>query len=171
MEAASSVNTAARSMARLYPFRAGADAGAWLSNGSITARFQAFAFLLLRLGTLFQFFLPLLCAVLRGSFFGIRLMFGVNRRNTGQAQNGGDKENDKPSHVVSPCSNQHSHSDRLLLNNASNSSNNLDYHEPALLSSAASALDLAKLSSVSVADPRPARGSLFRFTPRILKRS
>jgi hypothetical protein len=40
-------------------------------------------------------------------------------------------------------------------------SNNLDYHEP-LLFIGSFALDLAKLSSVFAADPRPVRGSLFR---------
>jgi hypothetical protein len=57
--------------------------------------------LLSRLGTLFHFLSLLLCTLLRSSCFRIRLMFGVNRRDTGQAQNGGDKENDDLSHVVS----------------------------------------------------------------------
>ena len=100
MEATSSANTAARSMARFYLFRAGVDAGAWLSNRFIAAGFQAFVFLLLRLGTLSQFFLLLLGTLLCSLCFGIRLMFGVDWRNTGQAQNGGDKYNDKPSQVV-----------------------------------------------------------------------
>jgi hypothetical protein len=103
-----------------------------LSNGSITAGFQAFVFLPLRLGTLFQLFLLLLCTLLSSLRIGTRFMFRVNRHDTGQAQNGGAKENDEPSHVVPPCSSLRSHSDRPCLNNASSSSNNLDYHGPLL---------------------------------------